>query len=157
MRSIVLLLASLSLSASFRLPQQVERKVAVPSSECNVQQSLNRVIIASTLAVLGWCGDDNNHRLNLYPPPAYALQERNKVLCGTGFFTNVGAWYCTDIGNIGDEGSSKPLSKQEASSVDSLMSKFNFKDDSITTTAEESSSGSSEVKQTEGKKMDESK
>jgi hypothetical protein len=49
------------------------------------------------------------------------------------------------------------MSKQEASSVDSLMSKFNFKDDSITTTAEESSSGSSEVKQTEGKKMDESK
>ena len=156
MRSI-LLLASLSLSASFRLPQHVERKVAVPSSEYEVQQSLNRVMIASTLAVLGWCGDDNNHHLNLNPPPAYALQERNEVLCGTGFFTNVGAWYCTDIGNIGDEGSAKPMSKQEASSVDSLMSKFNFEDDSITTTAEESSSGSSEVKQTEGKKMDESK
>ena len=77
------------------------------------------------------------------------------MLCGTGFFTNVGAWYCTDIGNIGDEGSSKPLSKQEKSSVDSLMSKFNFEDDSITTTAEESSSGSTEVKQTEGKKTDE--
>ena len=154
MRSIVLLLASLSLSASFRLPQHVGRKVTVPSSEYNVQQLLNRVIIASTLAVLGWCGDDNNHHLSLNPPPAYALQERNEVLCGTGFFTNVGAWYCTDIGNIGDEGSSKPLSKQEASSVDSLMSKFNLDD---STTAEESSSGSTQVKQTEGKESDESK
>ena len=75
------------------------------------------------------------------------------MLCGTGFFTNVGAWYCTDIGNIGDEGSSKPLSKQEASSVDSLMSKFNFEDDNATN--DESSSGSTEVKQTEGKKTDE--
>ena len=34
--------------------------------------------------------------------PAFALKERNEVLCSTGFFTNVGAWYCTDIGNIGD-------------------------------------------------------
>jgi hypothetical protein len=79
------------------------------------------------------------------------------VLCGTGFFTNVGAWYCTDIGNIGDEGSSKPLSKQEASSVDSLMSKFNFEDDSTSTTTEESSSGTTQVKQTERKKIDEPK
>ena len=47
------------------------------------------------------------------------------------------------------------MSKQEASSVDSLMSKFNFEDDSTTT--EESSSGSTEVKQREGKEMDESK
>ena len=133
------------------MPQHVERKVTVPSSEYNVQQSLNRVIIASTLAVLGWCGDDNHHHLNLNPPPAYALQERNEVLCGTGFFTNVGAWYCTDIGNIGDEGSAKPMSKQEASSVDSLMSKFNFEDDSITITAEESSSGKFRSKADRGK------
>ena len=127
--------------------------MTVPQSEYQAQKSLNRVIIASTIAVLGWCGDDNHHNLNLNPPPAYALQERNEVLCGTGFFTNVGAWYCTDIGNIGDEGSSKPLSKQEASSVDSLMSKFNFEDDNATN--DESSSGSTEVKQTEGKKTDE--
>lgn len=29
------------------------------------------------------------------PHIAYALQEKNELLCNTGFFTNVGAWYCT--------------------------------------------------------------
>lgn len=55
-----------------------------------------------------------------------ALQERNKALCNTGFFTNVGAWYCTDIGNIGDEGKSKEFSVEAISTVDSLMSKFDI-------------------------------
>lgn len=62
------------------------------------------------------------------PPPAYALQERNEALCNTGFFTNVGAWYCTDIGNIGDEGKSKALSDEAEARVDSLMSKFDLDD-----------------------------
>jgi hypothetical protein len=57
---------------------------------------------------------------------AQALQERNEVLCNTGFFTNVGAWYCTDIGNIGDEGKSKELSIEAMSTVDSLLSKFDI-------------------------------
>jgi len=57
---------------------------------------------------------------------AQALQERNEALCNTGFFTNVGAWYCTDIGNIGDEGKSKELSVEAMSTVDSLMSKFDI-------------------------------
>jgi len=64
----------------------------------------------------------------MLPPSAYALQERNEALCNTGFFTNVGAWYCTDIGNIGDEGKSKPISEESVASVDSLMSKFNIDD-----------------------------
>jgi hypothetical protein len=59
---------------------------------------------------------------------AQAIQERNEALCSTGFFTNVGAWYCTDIGNIGDEGKSKDLSVEAMSTVDSLMSKFDMKD-----------------------------
>ena len=57
---------------------------------------------------------------------AQALQERNEALCNTGFFTNVGAWYCTDIGNIGDEGKSKELSVEAMSTVDSLMRKFDI-------------------------------
>ena len=32
--------------------------------------------------------------------------------------------YRIDIGNIGDEGKSKPMSREAESSVDSLMSKF---------------------------------
>jgi len=56
--------------------------------------------------------------------PAFALKERNEALCSTGFFTNVGAWYCTDIGNIGDEGKSKDLSKEAETTIDSLMGKF---------------------------------
>lgn len=56
--------------------------------------------------------------------PASALQERNEALCNTGFFTNVGAWYCTDIGNIGDEGKPQPMSGGEEASIDSLMGKF---------------------------------
>ena len=47
-------------------------------------------------------------------------------MCNTGFFTNVGAWYCTDIGNIGDEGKSKELSIEAMSTVDSLLSKFDI-------------------------------
>lgn len=65
------------------------------------------------------------------PPAAYALQERNEALCNTGFFTNVGAWYCTDIGNIGDEGKSKALSDEAEARVDSLMSKFDLDDGDI--------------------------
>ena len=34
----------------------------------------------------------------------------------------------TDIGNIGDEGKSKPISTEAEASVDSLMSKFNLGD-----------------------------
>ncbi len=62
------------------------------------------------------------------PLAAHALQEKNKVLYTTGFFTNVGAWYCMDIGNIGDEGKSKGLSNEAEARVDLLMSKFDFDD-----------------------------
>jgi hypothetical protein len=62
------------------------------------------------------------------PPAAYALREKNKVLCDTGFLTNVGAWYCTDIRNIGNKGKLKALSDEANVRVDSLMSKFDFGD-----------------------------
>lgn len=66
-----------------------------------------------------------------HPPAAQAIQAKNEALCNTGFFTNVGAWYCTDIGNIGDEGKPKPMSEDAESSVNSLMSKFNIDGETI--------------------------
>ncbi|KAL7499938.1 hypothetical protein ACHAWT_007991 [Skeletonema menzelii] len=123
--SSVLLLSSLSVSNAFN----VEKKASIAVDHL---KSFNRVFVASTIAILGWSGGDIHHVEILHPPPAYALKEKNEVLCNTGFFTNVGAWYCTDIGNIGDEGQVKPLSKNDEASVDSLMSKFNFDDSSTT-------------------------
>ena len=58
--------------------------------------------------------------------PANALQSKNEALCGTGFFTNIWQYKCTEIGDIEDEGDSKELSTFEESSINSLMSKFNF-------------------------------
>lgn len=71
--------------------------------------------------------------------PAYALKERNEVLCGTGFFTNIAQYMCTDIGDISDErGSGRSLNQQEIASTDSLMDKL-----SISTTSSTSSTSSS--------------
>lgn len=56
--------------------------------------------------------------------PANAIKERNEALCKTGFFTNIGQWYCTDIGNIADEGQAGDLSKSQDETADSLMTKL---------------------------------
>lgn len=144
--SSVLLLSSLSVSTAFN----VERKASIAVDHL---KSFNRVFVASTIAILGWSGDIH-HVETHQPPPAFALKEKNEVLCNTGFFTNVGAWYCTDIGNIGDEGQVKPLSKNDAASVDSLMSKFNFDDSSSSSTTEGGSSGKEDGNEESGKKDD---
>ena len=62
--------------------------------------------------------------LNGGPNAASALQERNEVLCGTGFFTNIALYKCTEIGDISDEGKSRPLSTTEEGSMQSLMDKM---------------------------------
>ena len=144
---LVLLLSSLSISTTTAF--NVERKAPIAVDHL---KSFNRVLVASTVAILGWSGGDINHVDIHHPPPAYALKEKNEVLCNTGFFTNVGAWYCTDIGNIGDEGQVKSLSKNEEASVDSLMSKFNFDDDSSTT--EGDSAGKRDGNEESGKAVD---
>ena len=46
------------------------------------------------------------------------------MLCSTGFFENIGQWYCTPIGNISDEGKGSDLSKTQQDTADSLMSKL---------------------------------
>ena len=54
-----------------------------------------------------------------------ALEKRNEVLCGTGFFTNIYQEKCTDIGDISNEGKTTTLSNTEETSTNSLMMKFN--------------------------------
>ncbi|CAJ1899893.1 unnamed protein product [Cylindrotheca closterium] len=56
--------------------------------------------------------------------PALALKERNEALCGTGFFTNIAQYMCTDIGDISDEGKSRKVTDSELSSMDSLLGKL---------------------------------
>jgi hypothetical protein len=62
------------------------------------------------------------------PSMANAVKERNEALCGTGFFTNIWQYKCTDIGDIADEGVPKDLSSSEQGATESLMSKFNLGD-----------------------------
>ena len=58
------------------------------------------------------------------PLPADALKEKNEALCGTGFFTNIALYRCTEIGDISDEGKAGELTKNQEGKVDSLMSKL---------------------------------
>jgi hypothetical protein len=44
---------------------------------------------------------------------------RNEMLCGTGFFTNIWQYKCTDLGDIEDEGKIKAMKKE--AKMDSLM------------------------------------
>ena len=62
------------------------------------------------------------------------VDERNELLCGTGFFTNIYQYKCTEIGDIENEGKSKDLSSSELSSVSSLMDKLELSSSSSSTT-----------------------
>lgn len=120
-RLLVTSLLAIKFSYGFMLPLSQSQ----PDSSCATQHDCKRFAIAATLAIapfMGW----EAHNPIMVPPPAHALLEKNEILCNTGFFTNVGAWYCTDIGNIGDEGKPKPLSEDAETSVDSLISKFDL-------------------------------
>ena len=102
-----------------------------PENQQSITKSISTAAIIGILPFLGWNASphpaESSQPFTFFPPPAAnALQEKNEALCNTGFFTNVGAWYCTDIGNIGDEGKSKPLAGKEEASVDSLLSKFDL-------------------------------
>jgi len=56
------------------------------------------------------------------------VQDRNEALCGTGFYTNIWQYKCTDLGDISDEGSAKGLSASEEGAADSLLSKLDLGD-----------------------------
>ena len=55
-----------------------------------------------------------------------AVKPRNEMLCGTGFFTNIWQYKCTDLGDIEDEGKIKAMSIEEESKTDSLMGKLSM-------------------------------
>jgi hypothetical protein len=57
---------------------------------------------------------------------AQAVKPRNEMLCGTGFFTNIWQYKCTDLGDIEDEGKIKAMSTEEESKMDSLMGKLSM-------------------------------
>ena len=86
----------------------------------------------------------------LIVPRANALQERNEALCATGFFENIGQWYCTPIGNISDEGKGFDLSKNQENVADSLMSKLMMDNDDGKAKKEKSTSGGDNVEQPRG-------
>jgi cell division protein FtsI/penicillin-binding protein 2 len=50
------------------------------------------------------------------------------MLCGTGFFTNIAQYKCTDIGDISDEGKAKKMNEQELGSMESLLGKMGVED-----------------------------
>lgn len=62
--------------------------------------------------------------LAFLPRSAWAVQERNEALCGTGFFTNFMEYRCTEIGDISDEGLPGGLSDSQSQRADALLSKF---------------------------------
>ena len=65
----------------------------------------------------------------IFVDPANALEKRNEALCGTGFFTNIAQYKCTDIGDISEDGKATDLTNEEKSSVDSLMGKLGLDDE----------------------------
>ena len=81
------------------------------------------------------------------PALANALEQRNEMLCGTGFFTNIAQYKCTDIGDISGDGKAKDLSKEEESSVDSLMGKLGL-DEGASFVTEKSNDGNAKVSTT---------
>lgn len=69
------------------------------------------------------------------PPSAQALQARNEMLCGTGFFTNIAQYKCTEIGDISQDGKVQSLTPAEEGSMQSLLDKLGV--DATTTTEED--------------------
>lgn len=73
--------------------------------------------------------------------PAWAVKERNEALCGTGFFTNIAQYKCTEIGDISEDGKVQPLSASEEGSMESLLGKLGMDDSSSAFVDEESQTG----------------
>lgn len=78
----------------------------------------------------------------LLSQPAWALKPNNEALCGTGFFTNIAQYKCTDIGDISDEGQSRKTTAEEESRLDGLMSKFGDLDLSLSSSGDGKSESS---------------
>ena len=83
---------------------------------------------------------------------ASALEERNEMLCGTGFFTNIAQYKCTEIWDISDEGKAKSVSEKELGSMGSLLQRMGIED-----AVEVSSSGTDSSQRPRGDKKSTSK
>ena len=108
-----LVLSTAPSAASLEMPPRAGRAPSPPTAPRRA--FLRRAVVAALPAGLVNAAS-----------PAGALQPKNEKLCGTGFFTNIAQYYCTDIGNISDEGPARAMSKQELGSADSLMGKLDL-------------------------------
>jgi hypothetical protein len=115
---------------------------ALENNNNNHHRDQNRFIIASIFAYLGL---DPQSPIMALPLVAYALQEKTRCYATLVYFTSVGAWYCTNIRNIGDKGKSKALSDKSNTRVDLLMSKFDFDDGGFGTGAKGKSDQANET------------
>mmetsp|Transcript_4825 Transcript_4825/g.10207 ORF Transcript_4825/g.10207 Transcript_4825/m.10207 type:complete len:156 (-) Transcript_4825:46-513(-) len=95
-----------------------------PSKKISISSAASRrdVLKWSTGSILG------GGFLLGQPIPAIAVKERNEALCGTGFFTNIWEYRCTDLGDISDEGMTGTLSPTQETSTNSLMSRLGIAD-----------------------------
>lgn len=107
------------------------RKPSVPNAYSDARMSepdqaaMNSAFTFHRRAILG-AAITSSVALNGCPMTASALQERNEALCGTGFFTNIALYKCTEIGDISDEGKPRSLSTSEQGSMQALMNKMSL-------------------------------
>lgn len=124
----LLLLSSFTLLCDSLVPSNNSRHKRSNNNNAFQQQQQRREILRS--AAVGGGLTLINYLALLVPTAqtAHAVKPSNEALCGTGFFTNIAQYYCTDIGDISDEGKSRMLSVEETSSLDSLMNKLDLND-----------------------------
>ena len=125
----LLLLSSFTLSCDSLVPSAIRRHKRSNNNSDFQHQPQRREILRSA-AVGGGLTLINYLALQLVldTQTAHAVKHSNEALCGTGFFTNIAQYYCTEIGDISDEGKSRKLSVEETSSLDSLMNKLDLND-----------------------------
>ena len=87
------------------------------SSSSPARRSLLALMIPTTTTVLLFNDEASN-----------ALEPRNEVLCGTGFFTNIAQYKCTEIGDISNDGKVKKIKQEEQATMDSLLAKMGVED-----------------------------
>ena len=135
-----------SLSSSLRRSRVIRTAVSSTSNDITTLKSMAvsaKASIATGLLLATWSFGTPPTTTNtpssisqLLPIPvssvlssvfvANAVEERNELLCGTGFFTNIYQYKCTEIGDIEKDGKSRDLSSEELSSVSSLMDKLDI-------------------------------
>jgi hypothetical protein len=98
-------------------PPQLQKSISTSNKATSTSASRRGFFVgaAACFTSIGLMGGANE---------AQAVKPRNEMLCGTGFFTNIWQYKCTDLGDIEDEGKIKAMSTEEESKMDSLMGKL---------------------------------